>query len=144
MEISQEGLAVRHSGFVRLQCAHDAEDGILTIAESGRNIFPLQRVYYITNLNRVSTRGRHAHRQLEQIIFCIHGSFHLELDDGQNKQRLLMKRSSPGVRLGPMLWHVMERFSPDCVILVLASDFFDEADYIRSYDEFKRLAAAAP
>jgi len=93
---------------------------------------------YINSLfNKKAHRGHHAHKKLEQVIFCINGSFVLRLDDGVRKQSLLMNDPCLGVKLGPKLWHTMEKFSSDCVILVLADDYYQESDYIRDYDAFK-------
>ncbi len=135
-------LRVRHSGLLHLKCYKDLPDGNLFIAEAGRQVpFEIRRIYFITTLaNRAAIRGKHAHRTLEQAIFCLSGSFTLLLDDGRVKQRMLLNDPARGVCLGPMLWHTMSRFSYDCVILVLASDRFDESDYIRDYAEFRRLA----
>jgi hypothetical protein len=137
-------LRVRQSGLLRLKFFKDLPDGNLFIAEAGRQVpFPIERVYFINTLaNPRAVRGRHAHRRLEQAIFCINGSFRLELDDGRTKQRLLLNDPACGIRLGPLLWHTMSSFSYDCVILVLASAAFDEADYIRDYPEFLHLAGA--
>lgn len=138
-------LRVRNSGLLPLKFFKDVPDGNLFIAEAGRQVpFEIKRVYFINNLaNQKAVRGHHAHRKLEQAIFCINGSFTLHLDDGKTKQRVLLNDPSCGVRLGPMLWHTMSSFSYDCVILVLASDHFDQADYIRDYDEFVSLTSAA-
>lgn len=135
-------LRVRHSGLLPLQSFKDLPDGHLFIAEAGRHVpFPIERIYFINTLaNPKAVRGRHAHRRLEQAIFCLSGSFNLHLDDGRTKQRIRLNDPACGLRLGPLLWHTMSSFSYDCVILVLASARFDEADYIRDYDEFKQLA----
>ncbi|MBS0630850.1 MAG: FdtA/QdtA family cupin domain-containing protein [Verrucomicrobia bacterium] len=137
-------LRVKHSGLLRLQFFKDAPDGNLFIAEAGRHVpFAVKRIYFINQLaNREAVRGKHAHRRLEQAIFCINGSFTLQLDDGRHTQRMTLDDPSCGVLLGPMLWHTMTRFSRDCVILVLASDHFDASDYIRDRAEFLRLARA--
>lgn len=131
-------IKVKNSGVVKLQFFDDYPDGALYIAEAKKSIpFDIKRVYYINNLaNPKAIRGKHAHKKLEQIIFCINGSFLLTLDDGTSKQKILMNNPSFGIRLGPKLWHTMTSFSKDCVILVLASDYFKEKDYIRDYDEF--------
>jgi len=135
-------LRVRQSGLLQLKFFKDLPDGNLFIAEAGRQVpFPIKRVYFINTLaNPKAIRGKHAHRQLEQAMFCINGSFTLHLDDGSVRQRMVLNDPSRGVRIGPMLWHTMSAFSYDCVILVLASEGFDESDYIRDYDEFRRLA----
>lgn len=135
-------LKVNHSGLISLRQIIDDRDGILCILNSEKEIpFVIKRVYYITNLDsQTSIRGKHAHHNLQQVIFCINGSFTLSLDDGVNKQNIEMKRENEGIILGPMLWHTMHDFSNGCVILVVASDYYNEADYIRNYDEFIKLA----
>ncbi len=131
-------IKVKNSGIIKLQFVDDFPDGILVIGEVGKNIpFEPKRVYYITNLsNPKAIRGKHAHKQLEQYIFCVSGTFRLHLDDGITKQNITLDSPYYGIRLGPMLWHTMSKFSRDCVILVVASDYFDEGDYIRNYNQF--------
>jgi hypothetical protein len=131
-------IRVKHSGVIELPCFNDLPDGNLFIAESQKHIlFDINRVYYINNLaNPKAVRGRHAHKVLEQVLFCISGSFVLHLDDGTNKQRIKLNDPSRGVRIGPRLWHTMSRFSYDCIILVFADAWFDPSDYIRDYDTF--------
>ena len=138
-------LRVRNSGLLPLKFFKDLPDGNLFIAEAGRQVpFDIKRVYFINTLaNPKAVRGKHAHRQLQQAIFCINGAFTLHLDDGHAKQRIVMNDPARGVLLGTMLWHTMSSFSYDCVILVLASDHFDEADYMRDYAEFLALAHRA-
>jgi hypothetical protein len=136
-------IIVQNSGFHDLKLIRDDRDGNLVILEALRDVpFDIKRLYYITNLeNSVSVRGQHAHRELEQVIFCIQGSFVLGLDDGQARQKVLMNKVNVGIRLGKMLWHTMEDFSSGCVLLVVASDYYNESDYIRDYEEFLKLAA---
>ena len=138
-------LRVRNSGLVPIKFFKDLPDGNLFIAESGRQIpFPIKRVYFINTLaNPKALRGMHAHKKLEQVLFCINGSFVLQLDDGSQQQNIRLNDPAVGVRLGKMLWHTMTSFSYDCVIMVLASDWFDEKDYIRDYDAFLAKARAA-
>lgn len=140
MMMDKINLQVRHSGVIELKRVIDDRDGVLCIAEAERQVpFAIKRVYYITHLESdASVRGKHAHRTLSQAIFCISGSFTLSLDDGETRQDVRLWRENVGILLGPGLWHTMHEFSAGCVLLVLASDYFDEADYIRSYDEFKR------
>lgn len=134
-------IRVNNSGVIHLSFYNDFPDGNLVIGESRNNIpFAIKRIYFINNLfNKNAERGKHAHKKLEQIIFCINGSFKLTLDDGKTKQSLKMDDPYYGVRLGPMLWHTMTNFSKDCVILVLADDYYKEKDYIRNYEEFKKI-----
>jgi len=131
-------IKLANSGVIELQYHGDHPDGVLVIGESGRSVpLDIKRIYYINQLgNPKAIRGRHAHKKLEQIIFCINGSFKLKLDDGRKKQSITLKNPYYGIRLGPMLWHEMTDFSKDCVMLVLADDFYNEKDYIRDYNEF--------
>lgn len=136
--MDQVGLKVRHSGRIELKRIVDERDGALSIIEGRRDLpFDIRRVYYINQLeNGSSIRGKHAHRQLQQAIFCINGSFILSLDDGVAKQDILMWRDHIGIYIGPGLWHTMHSFSSGCVLLVAASDYYEEADYIRNYEAF--------
>lgn len=129
---------VKNSAIVKLQSYNDFPDGNLIIAEGKKNIpFNIKRVYCINDLfNKQAIRGKHAHKKLEQIIFCLNGHFTLNLDDGKKKQKILMNNPYYGVRLGPKLWHTMSKFSKDCVILVLANNYYKESDYIRNYNDF--------
>ena len=135
-------IKVKNSGIIKLQFVDDFPDGILVIGEVKKNIpFEPKRIYYITNLsNPKAIRGKHAHKQLDQYIFCVSGTFRLSLDDGITRQNITLDSPYYGIRLGPMLWHTMSKFSRDCVILVVASDFFDEDDYIRNYKQFLEYA----
>ena len=144
MELPQ--IRVNNSGVLVLQFFDDGKDGKLVIAEGKQNVpFEIKRVYYIAGMeNAAAVRGKHAHKKLEQIIFCVHGSFDLELDDGQTKQTIPLANPYYGVLLGPKLWHTMTNFSKDCVILVLANDYYDESDYIRDYQEFLAFTKAQP
>jgi|SRR3990170_246612 len=129
---------VKNSGIIKLQFFNDFPDGNLIIGESGKSIpFAIKRFYYINKLfSGKSIRGKHAHKKTEQIIFCLNGSFSLHLDDGRKKQSVKMDNPNWGVRLGRMLWHYMDNFSRDCVILVVANDYYKESDYIRNYEDF--------
>jgi len=133
-------IKVKNSGIIKLQFVDDFPDGALVIGESRKSVpFDIKRIYYITNLsNPKAIRGKHAHKKLEQYIFCLSGTFRLHLDDGMTKQNLTMDSPYYGIRLGPKLWHIMTKFSRDCVILVLADDYYDENDYIRDYKQFMK------
>ncbi|MBI4325131.1 MAG: FdtA/QdtA family cupin domain-containing protein [Chloroflexi bacterium] len=139
-------IRVYRSAVIRLQFFKDLPDGNLFIAESARQIpFPIKRVYFINSLaNPEAVRGRHAHKTLEQVLVCICGSFVLHLDDGRTRQRMTLNDPSCGIYMGPLVWHKMTSFSYDCVILVLASDWFAEADYIRDYQAFKTCIQTGP
>ncbi|HRY12501.1 MAG TPA: FdtA/QdtA family cupin domain-containing protein [Syntrophomonadaceae bacterium] len=120
------------------------ERGSLIAIEEQRDIpFPIRRIYYIFGTQPGVIRGLHAHRQLQQVMVCLHGACKLQLDDGQDQIVVTMERNTQGVLIDRMVWHQMYDFTADCVLLVLADDYYDEADYIRDYQEFERLSAAA-
>jgi hypothetical protein len=111
--------------------------GNLTPIESGRDIpFEFQRIYYTYDIPGGESRGGHAHRALEQFIIAASGSFNVDLDDGTKRASFFLNRSYYGLYIPPMLWRDLRNFSSGSVALVLASDHFEEADYIRDYDAF--------
>lgn len=115
--------------------------GSLISLESGKNIpFEVKRVYYIFDTQNGVRRGFHAHRKLQQVLVCVSGSCDVLLDDGKEKDIVRLDKNSIGLLIEDMIWHEMFNFSSDCVLMVLADDFYDEADYIRSYDHFMKLA----
>jgi dTDP-4-dehydrorhamnose 3,5-epimerase-like enzyme len=113
--------------------------GTLGVVESGREIgFPVRRVYFMYDAGAGSTRGAHAHRRLEQLIIAMRGSFEVSLDNGRGRCLHRLDRPTCGLYIGPMVWRDMARFSPDSICVVLASERYDEADYIRDYEHFLR------
>lgn len=132
-------IIVRQSGYISMQSFVDGFDGILSIAEAHKHIpFDIKRVYYIHNLIKHEhvVRGKHAHKRLQQALFCINGSCDITLDDGVQQQVIHLEHQDTGIYLGPKLWHTMSNFNNNCILLVLASDWYDEADYIREYGQF--------
>ena len=130
---------------VILKSVINASKGNLYAGEALREVpFPIKRFYVIRDVpGSEIVRGGHAHREVEQAIFCLNGSFELHFDDGSAKWKATVNDPSAGLHLKTGVWHHMTKFSPDCVILVVASDYNDEADYIRNYDEFLRHVKAA-
>jgi dTDP-4-dehydrorhamnose 3,5-epimerase-like enzyme len=98
-----------------------------------------KRVYSIFRANKGIVRGNHAHRELEQLLFCPHGAIQLVLNDGDEKRKILLDHPSKFLYIGPMVWRTMEWISDDSVLVVLVSDNYNESDYIRDYDEFLRV-----
>jgi len=101
--------------------------------------FELRRIYYIFGTEKTSSRGHHAHKELHQLAICLSGSCTMVLDNGFERESILIDSPHVGIDLPPMLWHEMHDFSDDCILLVLASDYFNEGDYIRDYQEFKNF-----
>lgn len=115
------------------------ERGQLVAAEVDRHIpFPIKRVYYLRDLKSDEPRGFHAHKALRQVAVCIEGSCTFLLDDGHQREEVVLDRPGRGLVVDPMIWHEMSNFSADCVMLVFASEVYDEADYIRDYEDFVR------
>ena len=121
---------------VEFPVIHD-QRGNLSFIEGGEHIpFDIGRVYYLYDVPGGAERGGHAHHKLEQVIIAMSGSFDLILDDGIEKKRVHLNRSHRGVYVRDMVWREMDNFSSGSVCMVLASNKYDEADYIRDYDEF--------
>ena len=111
--------------------------GNLTFIESSRHIpFAIQRVYYLYDVPGGSARGGHAHKALHQLIIAMSGSFDIHLDDGYSKKIVHMNRSYNGLYVCPMIWREIDNFSSGAVCMVLASDYYDEGDYYRDYNQF--------
>jgi hypothetical protein len=113
--------------------------GNLTFIEGTRHIpFAVKRVFYLYDVPGGETRAGHANRGLEQLIVAASGSFDVVLDDGRERKRYFLNRSYYGLYVPGMIWRELENFSSGSVCLVLASEFYDAADYYRDYDEFVR------
>lgn len=111
--------------------------GSLVAIEGGRNVpFQIRRVYTLHGMSPRSVRGGHAHRTLRQVMVCLAGSCVVDLDDGRNALEVVLDKPSRGLVLEPMIWHVMRNFSEGCVLMVLAAEYYQEADYIRDHAEF--------
>jgi dTDP-4-dehydrorhamnose 3,5-epimerase-like enzyme len=116
------------------------ERGSLVALEEPDVGFAIKRAYYIYGTQPGVARGGHAHRDLEQLVVCLSGSCLFVLDDGDVREEVRLDRPDLGLRVSSMIWREMRDFSPDSVLLVLASRPYDEADYIRSYEDFLALA----
>lgn len=111
--------------------------GDLTFMEGGRHIpFDIRRVYFLYNVPVDSERGGHAHRELEQVVFALSGSFRMKIDDGNTKQEVWLRSPKKGLYIKNLVWREMDKFSQGAVCMVLASQPYDEADYYRDYKEF--------
>ncbi len=116
---------------------HGDNRGQLVSLEEFKDIpFKIKRVYYMYDTGKDVTRGYHAHKSLEQILICIHGSCKILLDNGVEKKVVALEKPYEGLYVSNSMWREMFDFSEDAVLMVLASELYDEADYIRSYDEF--------
>lgn len=115
--------------------------GDLTFVEGERHVpFVIRRVYYLYNVPVDSERGGHAHRELEQVIFALSGSFRIKVDDGRNSSEYWLRDPRRGLYLNRLVWREMDSFSQGAVCMVLASQPYNEADYFRDYSTFLNAA----
>lgn len=111
--------------------------GELFFIEPNRNLpFDIKRVYYMTGMKPDAPRGFHAHKNLQQLAICVAGKCRIVLDDGTTRESVWLDSPDTGLLIGNLQWREMHDFSKDCVLLVLASEYYDEADYIRDYGQF--------
>ncbi|MGB9915114.1 MAG: sugar 3,4-ketoisomerase [Candidatus Bathyarchaeales archaeon] len=114
--------------------------GNLTFIEGNKHIpFEIKRVYYIYDVPGGESRGGHAHKRLQQFIIAASGSFDVIVDDGLKRKRFNLNRAYYGLYIPSMIWRELNNFSSGAVCLVLASELYDEEDYIRDYETFKRI-----
>lgn len=113
--------------------------GSLIALENLKEIpFEVKRIYYIYDTKPEFPRGAHAHRELEQVLIMMEGSCELVLNDGKNIKNIILNRPDMGIFIGKNMWREMKNFSYGAKLLVLASDFYNEKEYIRDYEEFLR------
>lgn len=119
---------------------HGDERGQLVALEENKDIpFKVKRVYYMYDTKNGIRRGYHAHKSLEQLLICIHGSCKILLDNGEEKEIVYLEKPYEGLYIASNMWREMYDFSEDAVLMVLASDHYVEGDYIRNYDEFLQI-----
>ncbi len=117
--------------------------GNLTFVEANKHIpFEIKRVYYLYDVPGGSHRGAHAHRKLHQFMVAMSGSFDVTLSDGRNEETFHLNRSYFGLYICPLMWRYLDNFSSGAVCMVLASEPFEEADYIRDYQAFLEAVRA--
>ncbi|UXD87943.1 sugar 3,4-ketoisomerase [Thalassolituus hydrocarboniclasticus] len=115
------------------------ERGSLVAIEANKHIpFEVKRVYYIFATQPGVSRGFHAHKNLQQLAVCVAGKCRMLLDDGIDKESVWLDSPTKGLLIGNNVWREMHDFSDDCVLLVLASEHYDESDYIRDYSDFTK------
>lgn len=116
---------------------HGDKRGKLVAIEALQNVpFEIKRVYYMFDTLPNESRGFHAHKNLEQIIIAMDGACRFVLDDGKSREEVLLNRPDVALYIGPGMWREMHDFSYGCKLVVLASEHYDEKEYIRDYDEF--------
>lgn len=116
---------------------HGDERGHLVALEEKIDVpFEVKRVYYMFDTKPGVVRGKHAHKSLEQLLVCVHGSVKILLDDGKDKETIILDNPYEGLYVSNSMWREMSEFSEGAVLMVFASKYYDESDYIRDYNEF--------
>ena len=122
---------------IELDKHHSDRNGNLTVVENLKTVpFDVKRAYYLYDVPGGESRGGHAHKELSQLIIAASGSFTVTLDDGNVKRTFHLNRPYQGLYIVPGIWRTLDDFSSGSVCLVLASNGYDEGDYIRDYDKF--------
>lgn len=120
---------------------HDLR-GNLSVGEFNKDIpFKPERYFAVFGVPSKEVRGEHAHVHCEQFLVCLNGSCNVLVDDGTNREEYILDAPNKGIYLPAMIWGVQYKYSEDAVLLVFASDYYDSADYIRDYSDFKKLSA---
>ena len=113
------------------------ERGSLVSLEGNKSVpFDIKRVYYIFGTKEGISRGFHAHRNLKQVAVCVIGSCRFILDNGNQRDEVVLDKSTTGLLIDNLIWREIYDFSPDCVLMVLANEHYNESDYIRDYQGF--------
>jgi len=126
---------------VKLPTIHTPQGDITVVEGTATVPFEIARVYYLYDMPAESSRGGHAHKELQQLIICVMGSFDLIVDDGKNRRSITLRRASEGLLVPRMIWRELVNFSSGAICFTLASLPYQESDYIRDYEEFRRYKA---
>ena len=136
-------MSVDDCRLVELPVIHNPQGNLTFIEGSEQVPFEIARVYYLYDVPGGATRGGHAHKQLQQLLIAMSGSFEVKLDDGARRRSIQLNRSYVGLYLPTMIWREIVDFSSGSVCMVLASAPYEEDDYIREYDAFRAAADSA-
>jgi dTDP-4-dehydrorhamnose 3,5-epimerase-like enzyme len=121
---------------IQLKSCGDDRGSLIALEEKSNIPFEIKRVYYMFQTGDGVRRGFHAHRTLKQVAIAVRGSCKFMLDDGTEKIEVTLNHPAQGLLIESFMWREMFDFSEDCVLMVLADQIYDEADYVRSYDQF--------
>lgn len=114
----------------------DNRGALISLEENSNIPFAIKRIYYLYDV--LESRGFHAHKQLEQVMICVHGSVVVKLEDETGNQSIKLNSKSEGLYIGSNVWREMHEFTPGTIVMVVASEKYDESDYIRDYQVFKK------
>ena len=126
--------------FIDFEIKGDERGSLIAIEEFKNIPFEIKRVYYIFNTKHNVRRGFHAHKNLKQVAICVKGSCKFLLDNGKERiDEIVLNKPNKGLLIEEMIWREMYDFSEDCVLLILANEYYDESDYIRDYEKFIKI-----
>ena len=135
-------MIIKTGDIIKFEIKGDKRGSLISL-ESNKNIpFEIKRVYYFYGSLEDVVRGKHAHKNLKQIMVAINGSCKVLLDNGLNKKIVKLEKKNEGLFISNNTWREVFDFTPDCIVIVFANDFFNEEDYIRDYKEFKSYLEA--
>lgn len=130
--------SVSDCSIIELDRHHSQRKGDISVVENGKEVpFNVKRIYYLYDVPGGADRGGHAHKELYQLIVAASGAFTVELDDGMNKKAVTLNRPYQGLLVKPGIWRTLTDFSSGSICMVLASEKYDEGDYIREYEKFR-------
>ena len=125
---------------ISINTKKDTINGNLSFLEAQSDIgFNIKRLYYIYDVPLGCIRGHHAHKKLMQMLFCPVGKVEIMFDNGDIKKIVIIDEPNRGVIIEPGVWHTLKFISSGTIVFVVASDYYDESDYVRNYDEFKKM-----
>lgn len=124
---------------INFQTLGDDRGSLIAIEEGYNAPFGIKRVYYIFDTKKGVERGFHAHKNLKQVCISVKGCCTFVVDDGIKREEVLLENPNQGLLIEGLIWREMKNFSEDCVLVVLASEHYNENDYIRNYDEFLKI-----
>ena len=131
-------IRVKHAHIIKLTKTEHSSRGSLYYGEYGKHLpFNVKRIFFISDVkSRKAVRANHAHKNVNEVIFCINGSVDVHLDDGVDKQKIVLDNPRHGIYLEPQVWRKLTNFSKDSIVIGLAKDLFDSQDYITDYQNF--------
>lgn len=128
---------MKGASLVNLDIHGDKSGSLIALEALSKQVpFEIKRVYYIFGVSDNIVRGKHAHYNLKQLLICVNGSVDISVEDGKNKEVFHLDRANQGLYIEGFIWREMKNFSKDTVLVVLASEHYNEADYIRDYSQF--------
>lgn len=134
-----EATTVFDCNIIHLPKIHNRSGNITPVENNSHIPFGVQRIYYLYDIPGGESRAAHGHRRLEQLIIAASGSFDITIDDGINKKTVQLNRPYYGLHIKPGIWRDISNFSSGAICLVLASEKYSEADYLRDYSDFKKF-----